>query len=57
MTAQSTKERQEALRARRAIEGKTEVRGIYLPLDLHAELKAMAKKLSAKKPAPAKKNG
>lgn len=42
---QTTKERQEALRARRAMLGMTEVRGIYLPPELHAALKAHAKKL------------
>lgn len=47
---QSTKERQEALRARRAIEGKTEVRGIYLPPHLHAKLKELAAKLAKAKP-------
>lgn len=45
MTAQSTKERQEALRAKRAMLGMTEVRGIYLPPELHAELKAYAAKM------------
>lgn len=39
---QSTKERQEALRARRAMLGMTEVRGVYLPQELHAELKKAA---------------
>ena len=42
---QTTKERQESLRARRAIEGMTEVRGIYLPPELHAEVKQIAKKM------------
>jgi hypothetical protein len=46
MTAQTTKERQEALRARRLMLGETEVRGIYLPLELHGELKMMARNLS-----------
>jgi hypothetical protein len=55
---QSTKERQEALRARRLMLGQTEVRGIYLPPELHPELKAYAKKLAkrsiaAKPPAKA----
>lgn len=46
--AQTNKERQEAFRARRAmLEGATEVRGIFLPPELHAALKAYAKKLSA----------
>jgi acetyl/propionyl-CoA carboxylase alpha subunit len=43
--AQTNKERQEALRARRAMLGMTEVRGIYLPPDLHASLKEHAAKL------------
>ena len=48
MTAQSTKERQEAFRARRAmLEGATEVRGIFLPPELHQALKEAAKKLAA----------
>lgn len=45
MTAQTNKERQEALRARRLMLGMTEVRGVYLPPDLHAPLKAEAKRL------------
>jgi hypothetical protein len=55
MTAQSARERQEALRARRAMLGMSEVRGIYLPLELHAELKAYARKL-AKKRKPAEES-
>lgn len=47
MAAQSTKERQEALRARRAMLGMSEVRGIYLPADDHAKLKRYAKRLQA----------
>lgn len=48
MTAQSTKERQEAFRARRALlDGATEVRGIFLPPELHQALKEAAKKLAA----------
>jgi hypothetical protein len=58
MTAQTTKERQEALRARRAMLGMTEVRGIYLPPEMHAELKAHAAKLRKRaekqQPAPQK---
>ena len=39
-------ERQAAFRARRAmLEGAAEVRGIYLPLELHAKLKAYARTL------------
>jgi hypothetical protein len=47
VTAQSTKERQEALRARRAMLGMTEVRGIYLPPELHTKLKAEARRILA----------
>jgi DNA segregation ATPase FtsK/SpoIIIE-like protein len=43
--AQTTKERQESLRARRAMLGTTEVRGVFLPPDKHAELKAIAAKM------------
>jgi hypothetical protein len=43
--ALSNAERQEALRARRALLGVTEVRGIYLPPALHASLKEHAAKL------------
>jgi hypothetical protein len=46
---QTTRERQEALRARRLMLGMTEVRGVYLHPSLHAELKAYAKKLAKKK--------
>ena len=42
MTAKTTAERQQALRQRRLADGLTEVRGIYLPQSLHAELKAKA---------------
>lgn len=42
---QTNKERQEALRARRLLLGMTEVRGVYLPPELHAELKAQAKRI------------
>lgn len=45
MSAQTTKERQEALRARRAMLGQTEVRGIYLHPDDHAAVKRYAKRL------------
>ena len=43
----SNRERQEALRARRAMLGMTEVRGIYLHPDDHARLKRFAKRLQA----------
>lgn len=47
MTAQTPAERQEARRKRLLIgEGKTEVRGIYLPPALHQKLKEMAQKLA-----------
>lgn len=42
MTAQTSRERQEALRARRAMLGMTEVRGVYLPPSMHADLKRLA---------------
>jgi hypothetical protein len=45
---QSSKEKQEAYRARQAMLGMTEVRGVYLHTSLHAELKAYAKKLAKK---------
>jgi hypothetical protein len=54
--AQTNKERQEALRARRAMLGMTEVRGIYLPPELHAEIKAHARKL-LKQAEKKEKNG
>lgn len=50
MTAQSTKERQEALRARNAMLGLTEVRGIYLPPSLHPELKRIAAEMKTIEP-------
>jgi hypothetical protein len=45
MTAQTNTQRQEALRAKRAMLGMTEVRGIYLPPEKHQELKDHAKKM------------
>lgn len=48
MTAKTTAQRQEALRARRAAAGLTEVRGIYLLPALHPELKKLAIKLGKK---------
>lgn len=50
--AQSTAERQKALRERRALLGLAEVRGIYLPPELHAKLKALASDLLAKHKPP-----
>jgi hypothetical protein len=46
--ALSNKEKQEAYRARRAMLGMTEVRGIYLPPELHAKLKEVAADLLRK---------
>lgn len=45
---QSSKEKQEAFRARNALLGLSEVRGIYLPPALHAALKEEARKLLAR---------
>lgn len=44
---QSSKEKQESFRARNAMLGLTEVRGIYLPPELHAKLKEAAKAMLA----------
>lgn len=49
MTAQTPAERQEARRKRLLMEGRTEVRGIFLHPDQHAELKAYAQKLAKKR--------
>lgn len=46
--AQTTREKQEAFRARMAMLGLREVRGIYLPEELHAALKEYAAKLLEK---------
>lgn len=52
--ALSNKEKQEAYRKRQAEQGLQEVRGIFLPPELHADLKAHAQKLLKKrKPAAA----
>lgn len=48
---QSSKEKQEAFRARNAMLGLTEVRGIFLPPDKHAELKKLANKLLPREPS------
>jgi hypothetical protein len=42
---QSNKEKQEAFRARQAMLGHTEVRGIFAPPELHAAIKEAARKL------------
>jgi hypothetical protein len=54
--AQTNAERQESLRARRAMLGQLEVRGIYLPPDQHAKLKELARKLLKAGPAVGAKN-
>lgn len=46
--ALSSKEKQEAFRARNAMLGMTEVRGIFLPPALHHELKKLARELARK---------
>lgn len=43
--AQTNREKQEAFRARQAMLGHTEVRGIYAPPVLHAAIKEAARKL------------
>lgn len=48
MTAKTVTQRVAALRARRASEGLTEVRGIFLPPSLHPKLKEQAVKLLPK---------
>lgn len=48
----TSKEKQDAFRARKAQEGLQEVRGIFLPPPLHPELKKLAEKLSKRKPKP-----
>jgi hypothetical protein len=45
----SSKEKQEAFRARNAMLGMTEVRGVFLPPALHAALKEEARKLLARR--------
>ena len=50
MTAKPVSERVAAFRARRSSEGLTEVRGIFLPPDLHPKLKELAAKLKPKRP-------
>ena len=46
MTAKTSSERQAALRARRAADGLLEVRGVFLPLELHAALKRYARSIA-----------
>jgi hypothetical protein len=46
---QSNREKQEAYRARQAMLGLTEVRGIYLPPELHQSLKDEARRMLAEK--------
>lgn len=45
MTGKTTAERQRLYRERKAQAGETEVRGIYLPPELHKSLKALARDL------------
>ena len=52
MTAQTTVQRQLAWRKRRAAEGITEVRGIFLPTSMHPALRRKAKELKASGTAP-----
>ena len=49
MTAQTTTERQAAYRARKAAAKLQEVRGVFLPAHLHADLKQFAAKLAKRK--------
>ena len=42
---QSVRDRQESFRARMAMLGRKEIRGVYLPPDLHSELKNLAARL------------
>lgn len=48
----TNKERQEAYRAKREMLGMTEVRGIFLPPELHAALKEYARKMLKAQPKP-----
>lgn len=48
----TNKQKQEAFRAKREMLGLTEVRGIYLPPELHAKLKEQAAKLMQSKDKP-----
>lgn len=52
---QTSKEKQEAFRARNAMLGKTEVRGIFLPPEQHAALKKLAREFPHPKPAQREK--
>jgi hypothetical protein len=51
----TSKEKQEAFRAKREMLGLTEVRGIFLPPELHAKLKAEAQKMLKAAQAASKK--
>lgn len=46
---QTSKEKQKAFRARQAMLGHTEVRGIYAPPSLHAAIKEAARKIVEKR--------
>lgn len=54
---QTSKEKQEAFRARNALLGLSEVRGVFLPPALHAAIKEEARKLLARhsRKSPAEK--
>lgn len=47
--SQSTTQRQQAFRARKAAAELHEVRGVFLPRELHPKLKEMARKLLPKR--------
>ena len=49
MTAKTVAERQQALRAKRAAAGLTEVRGIWAPPADHAAIKASVKRAQGRK--------
>lgn len=49
MTAQTSTARQAAFRARKAAAELHEVRGVFLPRELHPKLKEMARKLLPKR--------
>lgn len=48
MTAKTNAQKQADLRARRAADGITEVRGLYAKKEHHAEIKQAARKVAAK---------
>ena len=48
MTTQTVSQRQAAYRARKAAAALHEVRGVFLPRELHAKLKELARELLTK---------